>query len=111
MEKTTFTYPTIKVTPAIHEQLFHELRTKKRFFTAVFVKKTGEQELRVYSPCKFGVKKYVNGKGLKFEPRKYGLTMVWVPACVDLENGDKGWRSLNLNTLMLIKYAGKTYQF
>lgn len=107
--ETQFNYPTIKVTPAIHEQLFNELKTKKRFFTAVFIKKT-TGKMRVMT-CKYGVKKHVNGKGLKYEPLNYGLNTVWEPKSFDPENGDKGYRSLNLNTLSHINYAEKTYQF
>ena len=104
-----YNYPTIKVTPAIQEQLLTKLRETKHFFVAVFVKKTNG-EIREMT-CKFGVKKHVNGKGLKYRPIDKGLLTVWDPSKIDLENGDKGYRSLNLNTLMLIHYAGNTYQF
>ncbi len=107
--KKTYPYPTVKVTPAIQEQLLTKLRRTKHFFAAVFIKKT-DGTIRVMN-CKFGVRKHVNGKGMKYKPLDYGLLTVWDPSKVDPEKNDKGYRSLNLNTLMLIKYAGVTYQF
>jgi len=105
----TYNYPTIKVTPAIQEQLLTKLRETKHFFVAVFVKKTNGA-IREMN-CKFGVRKHVTGKGLKYKPLDYGLLTVWDPSKIDPEKNDKGYRSLNLNSLMLIHYAGKTYQF
>ena len=102
MSKTTFNYPTIKVTPAIQMQLFNELKKTGRFFKAVFIKKTNN-ELRIMI-CRFGVKKHVNGKGMKYDPLSKGLLPVW-----DTEKN--AYRMLNLNSLMTIHYAEKTYQF
>jgi len=102
MSTKTYSYPTIKVTPAIQMQLFKQLRVSGHFFKAVFIKKTN-QEMRTMI-CRFGVKKHVNGKGLKFDPLSKGYLPVW-----DTEK--LGYRMLNLNTLLLIHYAEKTYQF
>jgi hypothetical protein len=54
--------------------------------------------------CRFGVKKHVNGKGLKYDPLERGLLPVW-----DSEKLD--YRMLNLNTLIAIQYQEKTYKF
>ena len=102
MSKTTFNYPTIKVTPAIQMQLFKQLRESGHFFKAAFIKKTNN-ELRIMV-CRFGVKKHVNGKGLKFDPLSKGLLPVW-------DSEKMAYRMLNLNSLMTIHYAGDTYQF
>lgn len=98
----TFNYETVKVTPAIHERLFRDLKETGQFFTAVFIKKT-TNELRLMV-CRFGVKKHVNGGGLKYNAKDMGYLPVW-------DSEKKDYRMLNLNSLLLIHYAKKTYQF
>lgn len=102
MSEKTYPYPTIKTTAAIQMQLFNELRKTGHFFKAVFIKKTNNQIREMV--CRFGVKKHVNGKGLKYDPLSKGYLPVW-----DSEKQD--YRMINLNTLMLIHYGGKSYQF
>ncbi|MHA2181649.1 MAG: hypothetical protein ACXAAH_09525 [Promethearchaeota archaeon] len=102
MAKTTFPDPIIKVTPAIQMQLFKQLRESGSFFKALFIKKTNN-ELRIMI-CRFGVKKHVNGKGLKYDPLERGYLPVW-----DSEKLD--YRMLNLNTLIAIQFQEKTYKF
>lgn len=102
MKNKSYPYPTVKVNAAIMVQLFAELRKTGHFFTAVFIKKTNG-ELREMT-CRFGVKKHVNGKGLKFDPVSKGYFPVW-------DSVKKDYRMLNLNTLLFINYAGKSYQF
>jgi hypothetical protein len=102
MSKTTFTYPTIKTTAAIQMRLFKQLRESGHIFKAAFIKKTNN-ELRIMI-FRFGVKKYVKGTGLKFDPLSKGLLPVF-----DMEKNE--YRMLNLNSLMTIQYQGKTYQF
>ena len=102
METRIYPYPTVKVNAAIQVQLFNKLRETGHFFTAVFIKKTNG-ELREMT-CRFGVKKHVNGKGLKFDPVALGYFPVW-------DSVKQDYRMLNLNTLSYIKYAGTTYQW
>ena len=100
--KTTFSYPTVKATPAIQMRLFKQLKDTGHIFKASFIKKTNN-ELRIMI-CRFGVKKYVNGKGLRFDPLSKGMLPVF-----DMEKN--AYRMLNLNSLLVIKYQGTTYQF
>ena len=102
MSTKTYPYPTIKTTAAVQMQLFNELKKTGRFFKAVFIKKTNGEIREMV--CRFGVKKHVNGKGLRFDPLSKGCLPVW-----DTEKN--AYRMINLNTLMLIHYAGKSYQF
>jgi len=97
-----YSYPTVKVTAAIQMQLFNQLKKSGHFFRATFIKKTNN-ELREMV-CRFGVKKYVNGKGMKYDPLSKGYLPVW-----DSEKMD--YRMINLNTLLTIHYSGTTYQW
>jgi hypothetical protein len=69
-------------------------RTKGKFFTVVFTKKDGTTRQMT---CRIGVKKGVNGNGLKFEPKEKGLRVVW---SADAE----GYRMINLATVKQFKF-------
>ena len=71
--------------------------TKGKFFTVTFVKKDGT--IRTMT-ARTGVKKGVNGNGLKFNPSERNLKVVW--SC-DAES----FRMINLNTILGIKFKGK----
>ena len=73
--------------------------TKGKFFTVTFVKKDGT--IRTMT-ARTGVKKGVNGNGLKFNPSERNLKVVW--SC-DAET----FRMINLNTILGIKFKGKNY--
>jgi len=70
-----------------------------KFFSIVFVKKNGE--LREMT-ARTGVKKGVNGKGLKFDPIARGLLPVY-----DAQND--GYRMINLETVKAIKLKKDQY--
>lgn len=84
----------------ITQELLKELNSGK-IFTAVFKKKDGS--IRTMN-CRMNVAKYVNGKGLAFNPMDKGLLPVF-----DLQKD--AYRFINLNTLMSIKANGKEYSF
>jgi len=75
-------------------------RTNGKFFTVVFTKKDGTTRKMT---CRTGVKKGINGNGLKFEPKEKGLRVVWA---ADAE----GYRMINLTTVKELKFNGiRTY--
>jgi hypothetical protein len=75
-------------------------RTNGKFFTVVFTKKDGTTRKMT---CRTGVKKGINGNGLKFEPKEKGLRVVWA---ADAES----YRMINLDTVKEIKFNGtRTY--
>lgn len=74
--------------------------TNGRIFTVEFFKKNGEyRKLN----CRSGVKSYLNGGELKFDPKLKGLVPVF-----DLQS--KGYRMINLNTLTSIKADKEVYK-
>jgi len=79
----------------------HDLinKTKGRFFSAIFVKKNSD--VRMIN-CRTGVKKGVNGKGMKYDPLRYGLRTVY-----DIKKG--GFRMLNLDTVQSMRVNKKSY--
>lgn len=73
-------------------------RTNGKFFTVIFTKKDGTTRKMT---CRTGVKKGINGNGLKFEPKEKGLRVVWA---ADAES----YRMINLDAVKEIKFNGTT---
>lgn len=67
---------------------------KGEFFTICFVKRTNGEK-RIMN-CRFGVKKYVTGEGLKFEPKERNLLVVF-----DVHK--EQYRMINLESIIWIK--------
>lgn len=80
-----------------------------KFFRVIFTKRT-TGELRTMD-CRTGVSKFVKGKGKVYEPKDKDLICVWVPADWDSENGDTGYRSINLRTVSEIHFAQQVHTF
>jgi len=80
-----------------------------KFFRVIFTKRT-TGELRTMD-CRTGVSKFVKGKGKKYEPKDKDLICVWAPANWDPENGDAGYRSINLRTVCEIHFAQQVHTF
>ena len=72
---------------------------KSNIFSVVFLKKDGTIRRMI---CRLGVKKYVNGKGLKYDPIERGLLGVF-----DMQK--EAYRMVNLNTISNIKMKGVEY--
>lgn len=70
--------------------------TKGRFFTVEHIKKDGTVRK---TNARVGVKKYLKGVGLSYDPAKKGLLTVY-----DIQA--KGYRTVNLNTVMNIRFKG-----
>lgn len=72
-----------------------------KFFTVTFVKRTGDNEVRTMN-CRKGVKKNVNGNGLKFNPATKDLVGVWdVPK--------KQHRFISLDEIKAVSMDGEKY--
>jgi hypothetical protein len=71
---------------------------KGRFFTATFIKKDGSTRKM---NCRLGVKRHLKGGQNTKAHLPHYLTVYSVP--------DKGYRSINLDTLISIKANGKTF--
>lgn len=70
-----------------------------KIFSAVFTKKNGDTRVML---CRLGVKKHLKGGEKKYNTERLDYLTVY-----DLAN--KGYRTINLNTLKQIKSGGKTY--
>jgi len=73
--------------------------TRGKFFSAIFIKKDGT--LRTMN-CRLGVKKYLKGGSLSFNPSKRGLVVV-----CDMQK--KSYRMININTIQYLKIGRKEY--
>jgi hypothetical protein len=91
------------VIPTLGEMdlLFNELKRSGCFFGAKFIKK--DKSIRVMN-ARFAVKKYVTGGGLKFDPFKKSLFVVF-------DRNKKEYRMINKNTLIYITYGKVRYIF
>ena len=78
--------------------------TKGAFFTVTFIKKDGTERTM---NCRFGVKKYLRGGDLPYDPVQKGLLPVWDPQAVD--KGGDGYRMINVGTIKYAKVNGKEY--
>jgi hypothetical protein len=77
--------------------------TDGKWFTVTFIKRT-DGTLRTMT-CRTGVKKYVNGVGLAYDPKSLNLRSVWVAN--EGKEGADAYRSINLETVTEIKANGK----
>ena len=73
--------------------------TNGRIFRVNFTKKNGEERQMV---CRTGVRKYVTGEGLKFDPKSRGLLGVF-----DLQA--HAYRFVSLNKVFGLKTGGQEY--
>jgi hypothetical protein len=72
-----------------------------KIFTVEFVKKDGS--IRVMN-CMIGVKKHLQGGELKHNPESLNHLIVY-----DMQS--KGYRTININTLLKVKFEGKELTF
>lgn len=68
-------------------------QTAGKFFFVEFIRKDGTRRAMV---ARVGVRRYVTGAGLKFDPAQRGLVVVWDTAA-------RGYRMVNLNTLLSLR--------
>ena len=80
--------------------------TKGAFFTVKFIKKDGTE--RVMN-CRLGVKKYLKGGELPYDPVAKGLIPVWDPIAAKKQDGSEGYRTISINTISSAKIGGKEY--
>lgn len=73
--------------------------SKGRFFTITFIKKD-KSERRM--TARTGVKKGVNGQGMKYNPSDYGMKSVYDMAKLE-------WRMINFKTATRLKIGKKDY--
>lgn len=76
------------------------MQSKGKIFTATFKKK--DNTIRKIN-CRIGVKKGVNGNGLKFNPTEKGLKTVY-------DMCKQEWRLLNLETLITLTIDRQSYK-
>ena len=81
--------------------------TKGAFFTVKFIKKDGTE--RVMN-CRLGVKKYLKGGELPYDPVAKGLIPVWDPIAAKKQDGSEGYRTISINTISSAKIGGKEYE-
>jgi hypothetical protein len=102
-DETTSEESTTPETPAgtiSKEQAKQLIRnTNGKFFTATFIKKDGTT--RVMN-ARLGVKAYLKGGELPYDPESKGLIPVF-----DVKTGD--YRMININTLTNLKIGNNTY--
>ena len=72
-----------------------------KFFTVEFIKKDGT--IRVMN-CKLGVTKHLQGGEMKHNPEALNHLVVY-----DMQS--KGYRTINLNTLLKVKFEGRELTF
>lgn len=72
---------------------------KGRFFKAYFIKKDGSFRQMI---ARLGVKKYLKGGGLNYNPDDYNNLIVF-----DMES--KVYRTISIDRLISIKYNGKEW--
>jgi hypothetical protein len=68
-------------------------QTKGKYFSVVFTKK--DKSVRRMT-ARLGVKKGVNGKGMRYNPTDRNLMVVW-------DNGLQDFRMINLDTIQYFK--------
>lgn len=83
--------------------------TNGKFFRVIFTKRTNG-ELRTMD-CRIGVNAFTNGGDRKYNPDEKDLIWVWDLRAWDPENGDTGYRSINLRTVKEIHFAGQVHKF
>ena len=80
-------------------QLIEENRNPNTIFSVVFLKKSGE--IRRMN-CMLGVKKHLKGGKLSYNPKERNNLVVF-------DTQKKGYRTINLDTLMNISMKGVEY--
>ena len=73
--------------------------TNGKVFSVIFLKKDGTNR---HMNCRLGVTKYVNGKGLKYDPKDYNLITVF-------DMTAKGYRMINLETIKTLQIKGEIF--
>ena len=96
-ESTTPDTPSGTISKEQAKQLIKN--TNGKFFTATFIKKDGTT--RVMN-ARLGVKAYLKGGELPYDPESKGLIPVF-----DVKTGD--YRMININTLTNLKIGSNTY--
>jgi hypothetical protein len=96
-ESTTPDTPSGTISKEQAKQLIKN--TNGKFFTATFIKKDGTT--RVMN-ARLGVKAYLKGGELPYDPESKGLIPVY-----DVKTGD--YRMININTLTNLKIGSNTY--
>lgn len=81
------------------EKLLQELRSTGGIFNVRFYKKDGS---RRSINARFGVRKGVNGVGLKYDPASRNNIIVYSMV-------DGGFRTINLDSIYRIKFNGQEY--
>jgi hypothetical protein len=81
-------------------------KSEGRWVSAVFIKRTDGTERAM--TCRVGVKKYVKGVGLSFNPEKYALQVVWEPKAGKAEDA---YRMVSLDGVISLKVDGTEYLF
>jgi len=87
----------IKITRNQAKNIIH--LTNGKFFTAKFTKKDGSTRIM---NCRLGVKKYLKGGSLRFNPSDYNLIPVF---CFE----KKSYRMININTIQELKVGGEVF--
>lgn len=86
--------------------------TNGKFFFVIFTKRTNGELRRMV--CRVGVSQFVKGeegKGQMYDPEDKDLICVWEPSSHNPEDGDAGYRSINLRTVKEIHFAGQIQKF
>jgi hypothetical protein len=83
------------------QELLKQLKQTGGIFNVQFYKTNGE---RRSINARFGVRKGVNGKGLKYEPSDYNNVIVF-------SMNDNGFRTVNLDRVVRIKFNGQVHLF
>jgi len=83
------------------QELLKQLKQTGGIFNVQFYKLNGE---RRSINARFGVRKGVNGKGLKYNPTDYDNIIVY-------SMKDNGFRTVNLDRVARIKFNGQVHIF
>ena len=97
-----------KVSHAELVTIAEEAKATGLFFTAEFIKKT-DGTYRVMKSVRGGVARHTNGVGLKFDPSKKGLLVVWESLNPAVEGNEK-YRMISLAGLKALVVGGKRYE-
>jgi hypothetical protein len=93
--------------PLTLEKLEEIIGEGTEFFAVSFVKKDGTlREMQ----CRRGVKKYLKGGELAYNPRERNLLTVWdVNAPGAHSENDVGYRMINVSTIQTLKAHGRIW--
>jgi hypothetical protein len=83
------------------QELLKQLKQTGGIFNVQFYKLNGE---RRSINARFGVRKGINGKGLKYNPTDYDNIIVY-------SMKDNGFRTVNLDRVARIKFNGQVHIF